>query len=228
MLDQMGFKGKRPIRSFVKRAGRMTKAQQDAWDRLWSEYGCEGPIMEVAHPFLQDQPWVLEIGFGMGASFLEMAMMYPHENYIGIEVHPPGVGAVLQGIEKHDLQNIRLYREDATMVCREWIPDGSLSRIQIYFSDPWPKKRHHKRRLIQNDFIALLARKLKPGGFLHLVTDIDHYADHMQTVLASFSSFHRLEVVPYLRPMTKYERFALEKGHVVTDLLYRLDSSLLT
>lgn len=223
MLDQIRLQIKRPIRSYVKRAGRMTNAQQSALDQLWSDYGCEGPITEIAHPFLQDQPWVLEIGFGMGASFLEMAMMYPYENYIGIEVHPPGVGAVLHGIEQHALQNVRVYREDATMVCREWIPDGCLSRIQIYFSDPWPKKRHHKRRLIQKDFIALLTRKLKPGGFLHLATDIDHYAEHMQGVLGAFPSFHRLEVVPYLRPMTKYERFALEKGHVVTDLLYCLN-----
>lgn len=220
---------KKSIRSYVIRAGRMTEGQSRAFERFWPEYGLsleDGPL-EYAAVFGREAPRVLEIGFGMGDSLLQMAQEEPDKDFIGIEVHPPGVGALVNNAGKAGVRNLRVYLADAVDVLSECIAEGSLQRIQVYFPDPWHKKKHHKRRIIQPPLVALLSSRLAPGGLLHLATDWQPYAEHMSEVLADEPLLENCaeqgEFVarPDFRPVTKFERRGERLGHGVWDLLYR-------
>jgi len=176
----------RPIRSFVKREGKLTGGQQKAIDQLWSTHGVDlgSELLDLTELFGREAPVVLEIGFGNGLSLAEMAETHEELNFFGIEVHKPGVGSCLVQAKKRGLNNIRVSGDDAVLVLNQQIPDGSLERVQIFFPDPWHKKRHHKRRLIQPAFVDVLVRKLKPGGVIHVATDWENYAEHILAVLS--------------------------------------------
>ena len=222
---------RRPIRSYVLRTGRMTPGQQRAYDHNWRRWGLEysdGPL-SCEESFGRAAPTVLEIGFGMGQSLAEMALAARHSNFIGIEVHTPGVGRLLHSMEELGIDNIRVYCHDAVEVLRDCIADESLDTVQIFFPDPWHKKRHHKRRLIQPLFVAQLHQKLKPGGRLHLATDWENYAEHMIEVLEAAPGFAntcgagQFAPRPANRPLTKFELRGERLGHGVWDLIYRRD-----
>ncbi len=221
-------KQRRPIRSFVVRPGRMTEGQRNAIDRSWPELGltvADGPL-DLARVFRRQADTVLEIGFGMGASLAAMAATHPELNYIGIEVHPPGVGSLLLSCEERGIENIRIYREDAVEVLKHCIKTASLSGVQLYFPDPWPKKRHHKRRIVQPGFVTLVGEKLAQGGFLHMATDWQNYAEYMLEVMAGQPEFVNSAGVgkfaekPQWRPTTKFELRGERLGHGVWDLLF--------
>jgi tRNA (guanine-N7-)-methyltransferase len=220
---------RRPVRSYVLRTGRMTEGQQRAYDANWQRWGLEYPDgpLSPAEAFGREAPLVLEIGFGMGASLAAMAAAAPEQDFIGIEVHTPGVGRLLHDMADQGLGNIRVYRHDAVEVLRDCIADGSLDTVQIFFPDPWHKKRHHKRRLIQPPFVALLAAKLKPGGILHLATDWEDYAEQMMEVLGASADFSntcgegQFSPRPDSRPVTKFEQRGERLGHGVWDLLFK-------
>lgn len=217
----------RTIRSFVKRAGRMTGSQKQAMERLWPRFGLElaaGSLLPAV-VFGRQAPLVLEIGFGMGDSLAAMAQQHPEWDYIGIEVHPPGIGNLLKLAEADELDNLRVYEADAKEVLRQAVADASLDRIQIFFPDPWHKKKHHKRRLIQSDFVAELHSKLKPGGILHLATDWEPYALQMMEVLSEAPGLRNCHgagqwAVEHDRPGTKFERRGQRLGHGVWDLQF--------
>jgi len=175
----------RPIRSFVKREGKLTKGQQNAIDQLWPTHGVDltERQLDLEELFDSDAPVVLEIGFGNGLSLAEMAQAHQDMNFFGIEVHKPGVGSCLVQAKKRELNNIRVSGDDAVLVLNQQIPDKTLERVQIFFPDPWHKKRHHKRRLIQPEFVDVLVRKLRPGGQIHVATDWENYAEHILAVL---------------------------------------------
>lgn len=211
------------IRSYVRREGRLTPAQRRALTALWPRYGLAGSHpLELNRVFPTRQPVILEIGFGNGESLVHMASNHPQFNYLGIEVHRPGVGHLLLMLEREGLTNVKVFCADAVEILQTILPERSLRRINIFFPDPWPKKRHHKRRLIQTGFIQLLAGKLENQGLLHLATDWRDYAEHMRQVLANCPEFHRIDcqsVIPP-RPPTKYERKGMKLGHPVIDLVY--------
>ena len=217
----------RRIRSFVKREGRMTSAQHRAIEELWPRYGVEpGQPIHFRDLFQRDCPAVLEIGFGNGESLAAMAEQNPDRCYLGVEVHRPGVGSLLLNIERLGLTNLRVSMTDSVELLQAQVPDASLSGVQIFFPDPWPKVRHHKRRLIQPEFVQLLRRKLKPGGTLHLATDWADYAEHMLLVMEAADGFSNAAGPgqflprPDWRPETKFERRGVRLGHPVRDLLY--------
>jgi len=220
---------RRGIRSFVLRQGRMTKGQQRAWDRFWPRYGVPyaPEPLDLAALFGNDNPVWLEIGFGMGHSLAQMAEAQPEHNFLGIEVHKPGVGALLMEVEAHGLTNVRVSNHDAVEVVRDQIPPESLDGVMVFFPDPWHKKRHHKRRLIQPPFVSLLASRLRPGGLLHLATDWEDYAEQMRAVceaeptLDNVAGAGRFHPRPDWRPLTKFEQRGQRLGHGVWDLLYR-------
>lgn len=210
----------RRIRSYVLREGRMTSGQQRAIDRLWPGYGLsvETGVLDYCRCFGRSAPIVLEIGFGMGDSFLEMVAAAPDRDFIGIEVHRPGVGHLLGLAESAGIENLRVYNADGVEVLTHSIPVDSVDRVQIFFPDPWHKKKHHKRRLISPTFAALVESRLKPGGVLHVATDWADYADTMVEALATT----RMEpVTPPERPGTKYEQRGMRLGHDVRDLAWR-------
>jgi tRNA (guanine-N7-)-methyltransferase len=220
----------RPVRSFVRREGRMTPGQQRAMDRLWPSYGVElspGECLEPANVFGNDLPLVLEIGFGNGDSLAEMAAAHPQWNYLGVEVHRPGVGHLLRLLEERGITNVRVASEDAVGLLQTGLPAGSLDRVQLFFPDPWPKKKHHKRRIVQPALLDLLYRGLKPGGIFHAATDWEDYARHMLAVLEVDGRFENLagpgafSPRPADRPLTKFEQRGHRLGHGVWDLLYR-------
>lgn len=219
---------RRRIRSFVMRPGRMTEAQRRALQEGLPRYGLnrEDGLLDARAAFGRTGPLVLEIGFGMGQSLLTMAAENPAANYLGVEVHRPGVGKLLHGVVEQGLDNIRVYCDDAVLVLEECIADASLDGVQVFFPDPWHKKRHHKRRLIQPDFVRLLCRKLKPGAFLHLATDWENYAEHMMEVLSAEPALVNRAGVglysarPATRPLTKFEQRGQRLGHGVWDLLF--------
>lgn len=220
---------RRPIRSYVLRTGRMTPGQQRAFDEHWQRWGldyADGPP-DFDEAFGRPGPRVLEIGFGMGQSLLEMAAAAPGKNFIGVEVHRPGVGRLLHGMADSGVRNIRVYCHDAVEVLGDCVADGSLDAVQIFFPDPWHKKRHHKRRLIQPPFVELLVRKLKSGGLLHLATDWENYAEQMLEVLGAAeglvntSEDGRFAPRPAQRPLTKFEQRGERLGHGVWDLVFR-------
>lgn len=218
---------KRRIRSFVRREGRLTRGQQHALDTLWPRYGL--PADQVADfnaLFGRSAAVTLEIGFGNGASLARLAHAQPEQDFIGIEVHRPGVGHLLQLAERDRLSNLRIYNHDAVEVLERCIPDHSLARVLILFPDPWHKKRHHKRRLVQPEFIALVASKLSRGGILHLATDWTDYAEHMLAVMAQTSAFSNIAGAgnyaerPAYRSLTKFELRGQRLGHPVHDLVF--------
>src|SRR5690554_1221550 len=201
------------IRSFVIRAGRMTDAQKSAFARHWPTYGLSlfgGPLDTQQH-FGREAPLVLEIGFGMGESLREMALAEPDKDFIGIEVHPPGIGRLIHTAGEAEVSNLKVYMADANDVLEDCIADASLDRVQIYFPDPWHKKKHHKRRIIQPEFVQRLRRKLKVDGLLHFATDWEHYAEHMKEVMDSAEGYSNTQSDgdyaprPDYRPVTKFE-----------------------
>jgi tRNA (guanine-N7-)-methyltransferase len=218
----------RPVRSFVLRQGRLTHGQQRALDTLWEHYGiaeCDAPL-DLDAVFGRRAPRTLEIGFGNGAALAIMAAAHPECDYLGIEVHRPGVGALLLTLEKQGLENVRVICADAVAVLRSAIPDESLVAVHVYFPDPWPKLRHHKRRLIQTPFAELIARKLQAGGYLHMATDWEDYAQHMLDVLEGVPRFSnsagagQFTLRPAERPLTRFEQRGQRLGHRVWDLIY--------
>jgi tRNA (guanine-N7-)-methyltransferase len=219
---------RRPIRSYVLRTGRMTPGQQRAYERGWQRWGLDhgDGSLPIQSAFGRAGPVILEIGFGMGHSLLAMAEAAPETNFIGIEVHRPGVGKLLHGMEERGVENIRIYCHDAVEVLRDCIPDASLDTTQVFFPDPWHKKRHHKRRLIQPLFVAQLTNKLKPGGILHLATDWENYAGQMMEVLSAAEGLSNtggageFALRPELRPLTKFELRGKRLGHGVWDLIF--------
>jgi len=217
----------RRIRSFVRREGRITPGQQRALQALWPRYGLEAAgQLDLAQIFGRDAPCTLEIGFGNGASLATMAARQPQHDFIGIEVHRPGVGRLLQQLASQQLTNVRVMREDAVQVLQHCVPDHSLDRLLLFFPDPWHKKRHHKRRIVQTGFIELVARKLHSGGVLHMATDWQAYAEHMLAVVEQSAAFRNsagaghYAVRPAYRPVTKFEQRGQRLGHGVRDLLY--------
>ena len=218
----------RPIRSYVLRTGRMTPGQERAFQDHWQSWGLEYSkhSLDPAAAFGRQGPLVLEIGFGMGDSLVEMAAAAPDSNFIGIEVHRPGVGRLLHSMAAREVGNIRVYCHDAVEVLRDCIAEHSLDTVQIFFPDPWHKKRHHKRRLIQPPFIDLLVSRLKPGGTLHLATDWENYAEQMMEVLTNSEWLANSEPEgcfaprPEHRPLTKFERRGERLGHGVWDLVF--------
>ena len=218
----------RQIRSYVLRAGRMTEAQQRAFDDNWLRWGLDPAdgAQDLAAVFGREAPVVLEIGFGMGQSLVEMAAAEPHKDFIGVEVHKPGVGKLFHGMVQSEVDNIRVYCHDAVEVLQHCIAPDSLDEIQIYFPDPWHKKRHHKRRLIQPPFVTLLVSRLKPGGQLHVATDWQNYAEQIMEVLSACDHLRNqvgpgeYAPKPARRPLTKFERRGERLGHGVWDLLF--------
>lgn len=216
----------RTIRSFVLRQGRMTPAQTRAIDTLLPVYGLDPKAtFNYQEIFKNDLPVVIEIGFGMGDSLVAMATANPNINYIGIEVHGPGVGTCLDMIAKAEITNLRIVQHDAVEVLNYCIADQSLAGVQIFFPDPWHKKRHHKRRLIQPEFVQRLVTKLATKGFIHLATDWQHYAEQMLVVLNSNDDLINQADHDYvdgtaLRPNTKFEARGQRLGHGVWDLCF--------
>lgn len=223
----------RQVRSFVLRGGRLTVAQQRALDEFWPAYGIEPGIPSGTDPldlgalFGNDQPVIVDVGFGNGDSTWQMARDHPQENYLGIEVHRPGVGHLLLKLEEHALRNVRIAGADAAEFFSSRLGDSSLAGVRIYFPDPWPKKRHHKRRLVQPAFVGQVANRLSAGGVLHLATDWTPYAEHMLEVLAASPTFTNLSADgnycprPPWRPLTRYEKRGQKLGHAVHDLIFR-------
>lgn len=217
----------RTIRSFVRREGRMTPRQKHALEALWAEFGVEVPPgeLDLAALFGREAPVVVEIGFGMGQSLLTLAKQNPQINYLGIEVHKPGIGALLADLAEHAVSNVRIMMFDAKDVLEKHIPPESLAGVLLFFPDPWPKLRHHKRRLVQPEFVNCVASKLVRGGYFHMATDWENYAEHMLQVA---SNCHQLDNKggvgqfiprPDSRPVTKFERRGQKLGHGVWDLL---------
>ena len=216
---------RRPIRSFVRRTGRLTSSQQRALEELWPAYGLDFDknVLDFAARFGRKAPLVLEIGFGNGESLVQQAHENPDQDYLGIEVHEPGIGRCLTAARDAELSNLRLIAHDAIDVLQHQVPLNSSRRINLYFPDPWPKKRHHKRRIVQRSFLELCADRLESGGTLHVATDWADYAEHIDETLTDSDRFNcsaRHEHdgnEPLDRPMTKFERRGLEKGHRIWD-----------
>jgi tRNA (guanine-N7-)-methyltransferase len=216
-----------PIRSFVLRQGRMTPAQTRAFETLFGRYGIPytDRLLDASGAFGRPAPLVFEIGSGMGETTFEIARAHPEINYLAAEVHLPGVGALLKRVEEAGVSNLRVIRHDATEVLARMIPDEALAALHLFFPDPWPKKRHHKRRIVQPAFASLAARKLAPGGILHAATDWSEYAEWMLEVLHAEPLLENTAAGyaprPDSRPLTKFERRGLGLGHPVHDLLFR-------
>lgn len=217
---------RRAIRSYVVRAGRMGTGQVRALAELaprWVLPYAAQPA-DFAAAFGREAPRVVEIGFGMGDATAQIAAARPDTDFIGIEVHPPGVGALLQRIEQRGLTNLRIVQHDAVEVLEHMVAPASLSGVHVFFPDPWHKKRHHKRRLIQPAFVALLASRLAPGGYLHCATDWQPYAEQMLEVLSAepllANRFEGYAPRPDYRPLTKFENRGLKLGHGVWDLVF--------
>ena len=219
----------RPIRSFVRREGRITPAQQRAFAQHWPRYGLDytGQRRDLDRTFGRRAPRVLEIGFGNGEAMAASAAADAARDYLGIEVHRPGVGHLLNALAAASANNARLYAHDAVEVLRDELAPASVDEVRIWFPDPWHKKRHHKRRLIQAEFIALLASRMTPGGLLHLATDWADYAAHMLAVLdaapgwSNCAGAGKAMARPAWRTATRFEQRGLRLGHDVWDLLFR-------
>ena len=213
---------RRTVRSYVLRQGRVTAAQERALAELMPVYGIEfkEALLQPATVFGREAPLVLEIGSGMGETTAQIARERPDTDFIAVEVHGPGVGSLLKLIEKEQLKNVRVIRHDALEVLENMIPDGLLAGIHLFFPDPWPKKRHHKRRLVQPAFAALAMRKLAAGGYLNAATDWEDYASQIVEVLMAQPGLHR-ENGAHARPSTKFELRGLKLGHKVHDFLFR-------
>jgi len=220
---------RRAIRSFVVRAGRMTVAQERAWAELWPRFGLESADapLDLAAVFGREAPRTLEIGFGNGESLVALASEHPERDFLGIEVHRPGVGHLLLRIEELGLRNLRVICRDAVEVLERCIPEASLDEVLLYFPDPWPKKRHHKRRIVQPGFVALVASRLRPGGVFCMATDWEPYAEHMLAVAGACATLRNDSTEgdyvprPASRPVTRFERRGQRLGHGVWDLAFR-------
>jgi tRNA (guanine-N7-)-methyltransferase len=208
----------------------VTTGQADALQRLWPVWGLDidgRRVIDLAELFGNDRPVVLEIGFGMGEATAQMAAADPDTNLLAVDVHTPGQGNLLALAERKALSNIRVGNGDAIILLREMLTPGSLAGLRVYFPDPWPKKRHHKRRLIQPEFLSLAATRLAPGAVVHCATDWEPYAEQMLEVLTAHPDFENtvpgggFAPRPEHRPLTRFEGQGLDKGHVVNDLLFR-------
>lgn len=219
----------RRIRSFVKREGRLTAGQERALNEFFPRYGLalQDTPLNFDDTFQRKAPRILEIGFGNGTSLSEMAANNPGQDYIGIEVHRPGVGNLLLQIEKLELTNLRVINDDGVDVLKQMIADESLDAVYLFFADPWHKKRHHKRRIVQKEFVQLLRKKLKVGGLFHMATDWEHYAQHMMHVMNEAEGFENTAGKdqylprPEYRPLTKFEQRGQRLGHGVWDLIFK-------
>lgn len=217
----------RHIRSFVLRQGHFTRRQKQAMQQIWPIFGIDYSAVPVCAEqlFARKAPLILEIGFGMGASLISMAQQQPDTNFIGIEVHVPGIGACLADAFEAGIQNLRIIHHDAREVLQNMIADQTLDQVQIFFPDPWHKKCHHKRRIVQPEFTGLVWHKLKPGGVLHMATDWQDYARHMIQVISHQSGWHNLSLCgdyvarPASRPLTKFEQRGQRLGHGVWDIM---------
>jgi tRNA (guanine-N7-)-methyltransferase len=220
---------RRTVRSFVRRGGRLTASQARALETLWPRFGIAPPDagLDLDALFGRTAPRTLEIGFGNGDNLAELAARHPERDYLGVEVHEPGVGHLLLRIEREGLENVRIAMHDAVEVVARWLPPASVDEVLVFFPDPWHKKRHHKRRLVQAGFLAQLARVIAPGGRLHLATDWAPYAEQMLEACEASPEFESAKPGgsfaprPETRPETKFERRGLRLGHEVFDLLYR-------
>jgi tRNA (guanine-N7-)-methyltransferase len=216
----------RPIRSFVLRQGRFSPGQQRAYDELMPRFGIAftPQPLDLVTAFGREAPKILEIGFGMGETTARIAAENPGNDYLGAEVHTPGVGALLKRIEEQALTNVRIIQHDAVEVVREMISEGSLAGVHVFFPDPWPKKRHHKRRLLQPELVAMLASRLTPGGYLHAATDWQEYAEHILATLskdrALLNRHAGFAERPEARPETKFEQRGRRLGHGTWDIIF--------
>ena len=214
------------IRSFVLRQGRLSNAQRRACDTLLPRFGIvfQQNILDLEKVFGRQAPKILEIGFGMGDSTATIAHSNPHNDYLGLEVHTPGVGSLLNKIEDLGLTNMRIIQHDAVEILRYMLPSESLDGVHIFFPDPWPKARHHKRRLIQPGLVSRLCECLKPGGYIHIATDWEDYAIHILQVLQQESCLRNsaddFSPRPDYRPVTKFEQRGVRLGHNVWDLIF--------
>jgi tRNA (guanine-N7-)-methyltransferase len=220
----------RKVRSFVRRPGRTTDAQRRALESLLPRFavaGDGGVKLDLERLFGRAAPRVLDIGFGDGEALLTSAVNHPQIDYLGVEIHEPGIGHLLLLLERAGIDNVRIVARDAAEVLPQLLPDASFDAVNLFFPDPWPKKRHHKRRLVQPAFVAESARVLKIGGLLHLATDWADYARHSREVLASDGRFAAVEPADLchnplaFRPPTKFERRGRRLGHEVVDLCFR-------
>lgn len=219
----------RRIRSFVLREGRLTTGQEKALNELFPVWGIEfeDKVLDLKEVFGNDNPVTVEIGFGMGQSLAQMAKDDPNRNFLGIEVHTPGVGALLSLIKENDLTNIRIIRHDAVEILEKMLQNESIDRLQLFFPDPWHKARHHKRRIVNDEFIKLVITKLKIRGIIHMATDWEDYSEQMLQVLSNFKELKNLskdgflEVRPQERPLTKFEARGLRLGHVIRDIKFQ-------
>lgn len=218
---------RRTIRSYVLRQGRLTDAQRRAHEALLPRFGipyASAPL-DLERAFGRAAPKILEIGFGMGETTAEIAARYPQNDYLGIEVHTPGVGGLLKRAAALGLTNLRIVQHDAVEVLEHMISPANLDGAHVFFPDPWPKKRHHKRRLIQPPFVALLVSRIKPGAYVHVATDWQDYAQQIMTVLSEnpllVNTADGFAPRPEWRPLTKFERRGLKLGHKVWDVVFR-------
>ncbi|WP_174888497.1 tRNA (guanosine(46)-N7)-methyltransferase TrmB [Candidatus Hamiltonella defensa] len=218
----------RPIRSFVRRQGRLTKAQKWALDQYWPQMGVDyqNSLIDTTQLFRRKAPLVLEIGFGMGDSLVTTATLNPEQDFLGVEVHIPGIGACLRSAHAAHVTNVRIICHDTVEVLKHMIADHSLEKVQLFFPDPWHKARHHKRRIVQRPFLELVKRKLKVGGWCHMATDWQPYAEHMLKVISTIDGYKNLSVSedyverPESRPLTKFETRGKKLGHGVWDLVF--------
>lgn len=229
----------RSVKSYAIRSGRMTAGQLKAYQELWVKYGIDSGDAELdfCELFSTSAPVIMEIGFGMGDSLIEMAGQHPENNYLGIEVHKPGVGRLLGNIAERKLSNLRVMRDDAVQVLKKQIKEASLSAVYLFFPDPWHKRRHHKRRLIKDEFVQLVGQKLKKNGYFHMATDWEDYAIQMLDTMNRAAGFENCAANsdnnkkgknnqqfisrPDYRPMTKFEHRGERLGHDVWDILFR-------
>ncbi len=219
---------RKAIRSFVLRQGRMTAAQKKALQQHWSDFALslDQGMINPEKIFNRSGPVVLEIGFGNGDSLINMMTCNPEKNFIGVEVHRPGVGSLIKNAVENKLNHLKIYCDDAVTVLQKCIPDNSLDCVQLFFPDPWHKKRHHKRRLVQAEFVNLVVKKLKPGGIFHLATDWENYAEQMMTVLSVGDQLSnqagqgQYSPRPDTRALTKFETRGQRLGHGVWDLIF--------
>ena len=219
----------RKIQSFVKRSGRLSKAQSTGLNELWGDYGVNinEKILNFDELFLNKNDITLEVGFGNGDSLLEMAIQQPDQNFLGIEVYEAGVGRLINEASKNNLSNLKIIKEDAVEILTNNISDNSLSCFQLFFPDPWHKKKHHKRRIVQTSFLDRLSKKLKNNGIAHIATDWENYAEHIMDTLESHPHFkncagdHIYSVRPKNRPLTKFENRGQKLGHGVWDIIFK-------
>jgi len=229
-VEQAQAEGKyiRTVRSFVKREGRLTKGQAHALENFWSEMGLnhEDGMIDSKALFGNENPVTLEIGFGMGKSLVEMAKNAPDINFIGIEVHRPGVGACIALAQEEGVKNLKVYEHDAIEILADCIPEQSLTTVQLFFPDPWHKKKHHKRRIVQPEFVETIRQKLKVGGVFHMATDWENYAECMLEDMQTAPGYNNLSETndyvprPDSRPLTKFEQRGHRLGHGVWDLQF--------